>query len=303
MSGFIYNGFSTAEILPSSELSLVSTVGAIESVPGVTRQIMGGEPTISRPIINEYGTVADHLEFSYSLTKSNDTLFTDEEQIAVERWLTSPKYSLPLIVFDCNGTSKYKYYGLFTSTEWMIGGDGYVAVTFTFSVNGSYAYEHHKYIVSPPEDSPTDVNQNPIWEFEYDCITDELDEWVYPKVTIADTHEIIEEVVPDDSPGGGSTTTISLPATFRLANATDGNRAMVLDLSTVQEGIIVFDCKNCMISGDEGNITFKDLGWDDVGNIYWLRLKPGKNVINVIGNVEITIEYDSPVKIAGGWLI
>ncbi len=79
MAGFIYNGKSTDNILPNTKLLLCSTEGGVSAIPGMTRSLMGGEPTISRPIVNEYGTITDHLEFTYSLIKSDTTFFTYNE--------------------------------------------------------------------------------------------------------------------------------------------------------------------------------------------------------------------------------
>jgi hypothetical protein len=79
MAGFIYNGKSTANILSKTELVLCSTDGGVSTIPGMTRSLMGGEPTISRPIVNEYGTITDHLEFTYSLIKADTTFFTYDE--------------------------------------------------------------------------------------------------------------------------------------------------------------------------------------------------------------------------------
>ncbi len=79
MSGFLYEGKSTETILESSKLILVSTSGALDDIPGTTREVQGGEPTISRPIVNEYGTLGEHLEFEYSLMKEDGTSLTKDE--------------------------------------------------------------------------------------------------------------------------------------------------------------------------------------------------------------------------------
>lgn len=412
MSGFKYNGYSTENILRSSPLVLVSTTGAVGSTTGMTRQLMEGSPTISRPIVNEYGTITDHLQFTYALMKADYTEFTEQEQIAVERWLTSPKFSTPLIIYDCDNVDRYKYFGKFTATEWMIGGgDGYIAVTFTFSVNGSYAYETHNYSVSSPAGYVVNDDQSNYWVFNYNCISDELEEWVYPILTISEKRneppttgdDNIEEDVggdggnsgdndssdyteyitdEDDSTGGdggntGSgtgnnddntgeiiddddTSTISdgdgdgnnngnnggsndddssqteyitgepddpvnpvYPPTdpddtiideegpeyyplsfFKLKNITDNSKEMTLDISNTNIKRVIIDCKNCIVTANDGiDIDFEDFGWDDVDNIYWLRLKPGENRIQILGNCKINLEYDSPVKISGGWLV
>lgn len=321
-------------------------MGAVDSAQGMTRQRMSGDPTISRHQVNEYGTITDHLEFSYALMKADDTLFTLEEQIAVERWLTSPKFSSPLIVYDCEHNQRYKYNGLFTSTEWVVAGETYVAVSFTFSVNGSYPYETHLIEIPRPVVQTVDAYGNSVWGFTCECVSDELEEWVYPRIQIdgitggsssggtesSVSHDDVT-ILPDDSQiiidyddgsfidddgeylidneeptidevGGGSTSSTSLPTIFKLANLTDNGRQMVLNLSKVVGDTINIDCKNCIISAASGqDITFKDLGWDHVGRIYWPRLKPGENTIVIAGDVDITLEYDSPVKISGGWLV
>ena len=283
MAGFIYNGNSTATILPSSELLLCSTEGGVTNVQGVTRSLMGGEPTISRPFVNEYGTIAEHLEFVYSLVKSDMTAFTYDEQIAVERWLTSPKFSLPIQITDCDGNVRYKYYGKFTTTQWYPTDNGFYAMDFTFSVNGSYAYEHYEMELTPPPDGAVDDTDGlPDWSFTVDCKSDELEEWVYPKFVVYCSD-------------------LSSNPSFRIANATDSNNTM--KVTTSRHIKYSFDCKHCIASDQVGTLHFRELGWSDVGNIYWLRFKPGRNLINVHGNISIKLEYDSPVKIAGGWLV
>lgn len=283
MAGFIYNGYSTTDFLANTELLLCSTEGGVTTSQGVTRTLMGGEPTISRPIVNEYGTVADHLEFTYSLIKSDTTFFSYDEQIAIERWLTSPKFSSPIYITDCDGNIRYKYFGKFTMTQWYPIDDGFYAMDFTFSVNGSYAYEHHKTEYQVPENAPVDEeDEMPDWSFTINCISDELEEWVYPKIT-------------------AHCSDLDAKASFSITNVTDNNNTM--KITTRRHDKFFFDCQHCMISEESGLVNFKDLGWQDVGNIYWLRLKPGNNKISVHGSPTITIEYDSPVKISGGWLV
>ena len=460
MSGFRYNGYSTANILGSSPLVLVSTSGAVGSTTGMTRQLMGGSPTISRPIVNEYGTITDHLEFTYALMKADYTEFTEQEQITVERWLTSPKFSTPLIVYDCDIVDRYKYYGKFTATEWMIGVEGYVAVTFTFSVNGSYAYETHKGYIDSPSNYQMNEDRDNTWKYNFNCISDELEEWVYPTITFYggpqeppsigddnieedvegnsgntnvtengnfdipmlddeelsgnesgqsgsdttsgsdgnndgsgnsgnsgdnDPFDYTEYITDEDDPTSGDggntgpgsgnnnddtgeiiddddTNTISdgdgdgnnngnnggsndddpsqteyitgepddpvnpvypqtdpddtiiddvndsdieMSSFLKLKNITDNNQEMTLNISKSNVDRIKIDCKNCIVTANNGimDINFEDFGWDDVGNIYWLRLKPGKNELEFVGSCHIIIEYDSPVKISGGWLV
>lgn len=279
MSGFYYNGHSTANIL-SEELLLVSADGMVDRAMGVERESVQGEPTISRPIVNEYGTNASHLSFTYQLMKRSGEDFTPAEQRTVETWLTSPKFSSDLTLFDCDGNEFIHYYGKFTQTEWLVH-ENYLAVIFTFSVNGSYGYAHHVHNIP----YGGDIN-NPTadWTFTLNCESDELEEWVYPKLTV------MNEVYEHDN-------------SFVLTNTTDHGSTNTMTITTARKDDFYIDCQNCIIGEQSGLVNFSDLGWNDVGNIYWLRLKPGNNTIVVDGVVEFKIEYDSPVKYVGGWLI
>lgn len=100
MSGFIYNNQSTETII-GRKLMLVSYNGAVDTVTGVNRQNQTGEATISRPIANEYGTINENLTFSYTLIvdpceQDSGLEITRDEQVIIERWLTSPKFSRDL---------------------------------------------------------------------------------------------------------------------------------------------------------------------------------------------------------------
>ena len=79
VKGFIYNGKSTKNIIPSSELTL-GTFNNSDSVTGHQRDNIIGDTTISRPIANEYGTQYQSLEIEYGIIKKDKTPFTDAEQ-------------------------------------------------------------------------------------------------------------------------------------------------------------------------------------------------------------------------------
>lgn len=242
---------------------------------GVERELLGGEPTINRPIVNEYGTNANHLEFRYSLMKANGDDFTESEQRVIETWLTSPKFSSELALFDCNDNIKYRYYGKFKLTSWETTPLSFCAVNFVFSVNGSYAFEHYSH-----EFEATSITEE--WQFTVTCETDELEEYVYPYITIS----------PFDK---------SSNVDFTLTNVTDANHT--LTISTVRRDKFFLDCRNCRIAEQSGVVKFKDLGWGDVGNIYWPRLRAGDNVFKCTGPVNFKFEYDAPIKYVGGWLV
>ena len=79
MSGFIYNGRSTRNIL-SDEIVLATFDDDEEIKIESKRESVAGDTTISRPIPNEYGTTYDRLVINYGLIKKNGGYFSVEEQ-------------------------------------------------------------------------------------------------------------------------------------------------------------------------------------------------------------------------------
>lgn len=270
MSGFIYKGKSTDTILPSSKLFLV-TFSQFESLTGSNRENIVGNTTLLRPFPNEYGTKSSNLIFDYALVKVNNEPFTDEEQIEVERWLSSPKFSSELKIINNDGIVTTLYYGKFTRTEWHSCLGGWAGVTFTFENKGAYPYKHFEHT----------FNINGSETISFNCESDELEEFIYPVISITAT-EATEQV--------------------SIINMTDNNNSV--SLRALDRLEIIMDCNLCMLQDatTSGVISFSDIGWTDVGNIYWLRLIPGENTLEVIGTVNITITYDAPYKKVGGWL-
>ena len=64
LKGFIYNGKSTESVILSSRLFL-ATFDTLDSAPGITRESLKGETTVSRPIANDYGVTNTGLSFTY----------------------------------------------------------------------------------------------------------------------------------------------------------------------------------------------------------------------------------------------
>lgn len=271
MNGFIYNGQSTKNIIGSSEL-ILATFDSVDSVTGHERDDMSGEPTISRPIANEYGTQYQSLEFEYGLIKKDRSSFSTEEQHIVERWLTSPKLSQELQIIDCNGDLVDGiYHGKFLSTEWYPSKDGWVGLMFKFQNNTSYPTKHFSEAYQIRGAGQITVK----------CETDELEEYIYPTITIIEPTET---------------------ANVTITSITDNSNSMTVNAR--HELPMIFDCQHCIPRDGttSGIFTYEDLGWTDVGNIYWLRLLPGENRLSVTGNANITIEFDYPYKKVGVWV-
>ena len=300
MYGFEYSGKSTQTII-DTPLILVSIEG-IDSAIGIQRNKLEGEITISRPITNEYGTTHEPLSFTYGLMKSDYEPFTKEEQIAVERWLTSPKFSSELKFTDCNDET-FCYFGLFINTEWVTGNGGFMVCNFTFQVNGRHCFKYVEHDLSDLDwqadpminyiviDQPDEEKRRIV--FTLDCQSDELEEYVYP---------VIEATAINKDAN----------STFTFLNETDPSLNHEVTVRSDRITTIVLDCKHCMITqyiedlhGEMAlsPLKYSQVGWADVGNIYWPRLLPGKNLITIIGDVNVKISYYIPYKKVGGWLI
>lgn len=268
MGGFLYKGKSTENIISSSRL-LVSAFSDVDMVSGHERETVAGEQTLTRPVVNEYGTQYEENVFEYGLVKANGEPFTQDEQRTVERWLTSPKYSNDLTLIDCDGQEICTYNGKFIKTEWMPVSGGYFGVNFEFECAEPYPHEAHLYTYTlSGQDTIT-----------LDCDSDELEEYVYPVLTIT----------------GNATGTVT------ITNTSDNNNTMTLNVK--KRLPVIVDCQHCILrdATTSGVINFSDLGWDDVGNIYWLRLLPGENTITTSGNMTLEIKFNSVCKKVVDW--
>lgn len=270
MSGFIYRGQSTNTIISDSKL-IVATFDSINEIVGHSRDNLLGGSTMTRPVANEYGTQYSNVSFEYALIKANLQPFSEEEQITVERWLSSPKFASDIQLFDCDNVVQNIYTGKFTHTEWVVTNGGYAGVVFTFECNSAYPhvrYEHN-YTVSGTR------------EVTFDCESDELEEYIYPVVTLYASNTA---------------------NTVTIKNNTDNDNTMTIELPRRLK--VVIDCDHCILTDGTTNgiVDFSDIGWSDVGNIYWLRLQAGSNTLTITGDVQVGMSYNAVSKKVGGWL-
>lgn len=293
MRYFTFMGKSCLSILPGDNpLALVSLDKGVDEIPGSEKEVVTGNTSIYKTIANEYGNMYDDpLEFEYSLIKINDDLITPAEQRMIEKWLTSPKLSQYLQLFellcDKNGAiveppqPSAIYCGTFIQTEWIPCAEGYMGVNFTFQCDSPYAwrfYENTTY--STGNDTALIYTE-----------TDEPEEYIYPKIEFKAINDGEEQILHD--------------VEFEFIHLMDENRGF--KMKTQIDKTIVMDCRACRITDNAGNLfSYDDLGWQDVGKIYWPRLVEGYNAFRVITDRNVTIEmkisYMSPYKIVGGWL-
>lgn len=269
MVGFIYNNKSTKNIL-SDEL-ILATFDDDEVKPEINRNIISGESTIIRPISNEYGTTYDNLKITYGLIKKNGSYFSNEEQKLITRWLTSVKLSQDLKIIDQIGNVIETYSGIFTNITWHSLGikNNWIGLMFEFTCNSAYGKKYFMQTYNVLSNQTFVIN-NP---------SDELEEYIYPTITILQSSDTVQNI--------------------SLNNISDNYKSMNINIKKNNKTII--DCHNCIIHDQAGLITYEDLGWNDIGNIYWLKLLPGDNRIQINGNVSVTIEFEYPCKEIGGW--
>ena len=293
MRYFTFFGKSCLNILgEDNPLMLVSMDGAVDDVTGSQKKVITGDTSIYKTVANEYGNMYDDvLEFEYALIKFNDELITQEEQRKIETWLTSPKLSqyLQLFDIDCgNGEMPVAginpmaiYCGTFTETSWIPFEDGYVGVTFTFQCDSPYAWQFHDEKRYTTGDDTSSIY----------VVTDDTQDYVYPRIKF-------KAINDGDTP-------IMNDIEFEFSNNTDSKNGF--KMKTQIGKTVVMDCRACRITDNAGNLfSYDDLGWKDVGNVYWPRLVNGYNNFTVKSDDNVTIEmnisYMSPFKIVGGWL-
>ena len=283
MKGFIYDGRSTEDIIGIP--LILCTTNDQDKILGVSSERKTGNQTLTRSTPNEYGTLHTLLSIEYSLIKQGGGRFTEEEQVKVESWLTSPNFSKDLYLIDCDlNRSEYFYTGEFVETNWIIGNGGFAGVSFKFQCNTAYPKKlfTHTYDISGSA------------SVIVDCKSDDVYDYVYPTVKFS------RDIIADEG--------IQSEPKFTLKSVTDGNRELK---AIIQSGTtIVLDCLHCipwnyLISENDNVKTlydYKDLGWQDIGNIYWPRLVYGPNEWAVSGQGKLVVSYSSPYKKVGGWL-
>lgn len=238
-----------------------------EELTGFARETIKGETTINRSVPNQYGTkYVSPPKPEFALIKEDQSVFTDNEQRIINRWLTSPK--LPKwLEFKKSDNETTIYQGTFTDARFKPALNP-IGVICQFEFSSPYAWNFQEEHFSTAGTYSIYVD------------SDETEEYVHPILTVKTE----------------TTTDIT------VKNITDNENSM--NIHTYAKLPMTFDCKLCIPSDDtiQDVISYKDLGWEDVGNIYWLRLLPGENVIQITGDADVRITYKCPHKKAGGFL-
>ena len=255
------------------------TSGPIDNVPlGLTREAIKGENTNHRPVANFYGIkYSDVLSFEITITKLNDGVFSRNEVREINTWLTSPRSPSVLSIND-DEFDLVDYYGLFTGVENTYA-SGIAMLTYTFQTNAPDAWSK-------------------IQKFDFECTgdtevkcindTDEIYDYVYPDLTITSTSGSEISIINKSE--------LSMDEKKMSFTFPDGITTIYIDTKFHKVYYIVGG-KQIMLTFDQLGINTEEIDKSGILSLYWLRLVPGKNVINIKGNCTLTISYRSPRKV------
>lgn len=249
---------------------------------GLNREIIKGTITPNKNSIPHFGVkYSDVLTLNIFIIKNviedkKNVVVSFDELRDLQAWLTSTKLPSSLKVESYDGNI-IEYNGIFTSVSPFYN-NKLNGLKLTFSCDSQYGYENQSMKISNASSSVTKT---------FYCSSDELNECVYPTITI----------LPKSS------------ETFKIENLTDGG-IMALDIPDKFEEIMI-DCKLRRIIADGKNVSLSDVGWNitpisdqnevNTGTfkIYWLGLKPGYTKLKFTGNGSFKIECKSPIKVGG----
>lgn len=266
-----YNGKSSDDF----DLTLCSVDSNVEEIPiGLSREILKGENTMSRPIANHYGTkYNDVISFDITFVKNSQKPFNHDEIREINAWLTSTKIPTLLYIDDDEEDETVYHFGVFTAAT-NIYTSGITVLTYTFTSNAPYGWSK-KYVRNYT------CSENLSFILNND--SDDLEDFVYPSVFIngaKGTNIIISNASESEY------FSLTLPCDQLYIN------------SKYHQIYRYYADKKVIVS-------LADLGWDEemqesiadgTKSIYWFRLLPGENKISVSGACEITFTYRVPVK-------
>lgn len=282
---FTYNGVSSDDY--GIILCAVTQPDSIQM--GLKREIIKGEITSNRSVANWYNAkYSDTLSFEITITKPEDRAFSREEVRDINAWLTGPR-TPTLLFFEDEAFDPINYYGIFTDVTDTYG-SGIIMLTYTFTADSPYGWSNER------EFKCTSSSASSTTKFEIINDTDELTDFVYPlfeikstpgtKITIENTSEISADLK-------------SCVFSFTFPTKLDSTLPIYIDSKRHR-----FYYKNNL--GSKVILSLSDLGFttdqlDNFGSgllaMYWIRLIPGTNILNVTGKCDIATTFRCPRKV------
>ncbi|MDE7425671.1 MAG: hypothetical protein K2N51_18585 [Lachnospiraceae bacterium] len=255
-----------------------------EDTSGLNREILKGSTTAYRSQAIHYGTVySDVITLPLFIVKFNcdydDSKISMFELRKIQAWLTSSKLPQSLFIVTEEGTM-VEYRGIFTEISPYYY-DGLNGINLKFTCDSPFVYDT-KTIKIQADEAKDGITKRMF------CDTDENEEYIYPLI----------QFYPN------STGEIS------FKNNNDDGKVMSLSLSKKYNEVTI-DCKLKRIIADGIPLSLSDVGWNikqinDFNNVdtgiykmYWLRLLPERNYVDIIGNGNFIITYKNLLKLGG----
>ncbi len=251
---------------------------------GLHREILKGTTNMYRSQAIHYGTVYnDVITLPLFIIKFNcdyeDTQISLFELRKLQAWLTSSKLPQSLYIVGNEGIM-IEYHGIFTeiSPYSYCGLNGF---HLTFTCDSPFGYDT-KVVKIQAEDAKKGITKRMF------CDTDEVEEYSYPLIQFY-PHAMGE---------------------ISFKNNNDGGNMMSLSLSKKYKEVTI-DCKLKRILADNTPLSLSDVGWNmkqmnDFNNMntgiykmYWLRLMPERNYVDITGDGDFIITYKNLIKLGG----
>jgi len=251
---------------------------------GLNREILKGTTNAYRNQAVHYGTkYTDVITLPLFIVKFNcdydDTQISLFELRKLQAWLTSSKLPQSLYVITKEGTM-IEYRGIFTDIS-PYSYNGLNGVNLKFTCDSPFAYDT-KTVKIQSEDAKKGITKRMF------CDTDEAEDFIYPYI----------QYIPNAA------------GKISFKNQNDNNNVMSLTIPKKYNDVII-DCKLKRIIADGKPLSLSDVNWNtelitDYNNVntglykmYWLRLIPERNYVDITGDGDFIITYKNLLKLGG----
>lgn len=232
-----------------------------ETMTGLNRTILETELNAVRSRPLQYATVYEGcLEFSFIIFKTDGTDISYQDSHTLNQWLSGSTVHKKLTF---PGEQDVYYMAICTQITDQIY-NGHIGKGIVFRCDAPYAYHN-------PIRKKITVSENRRIK-----IYNDSDEGVYyPNLKITGNSDLVI-----------------------IRNLDDKDREMRLAFSDLTDKTICMDCEKMRVV-DENNVLIPvyKIGWDVSDYIYWFRLLPGANQIEIIGSCIFEITATFPRKV------
>lgn len=251
---------------------------------GLNRDILKGTVTQYRSQAVHYGTVYNStIVLPFFIVKFDcsydDNVISPFELRKIQAWLTSSKLPQSLYIVTSEGVMM-EYRGIFTDIS-PYAFNGLNGLNLKFVCDSPFVYDTKRVVVSA-EDASEGVTKRMF------CDTDEMEEMIYPHIIYH----------PSES------------GIVSFKNNNDNGNTMSFTLPNDYDEIEI-DCKLKRVLGDGTPLSLSDINMNineitNTNNVntglfkmYWLRLLPERNYVDIQGNGDFVITYKNLQKLGG----